>query len=134
MPGFPTTMASDLAVVLADLDLLEFIMAEESQLLANEVTDQRVAIEINNQHVAIDNVLQESQRAVLDGQANIQKGIDMIHHGKDLLREARDLRDELDVQIDAVLQGRISFFNFTERGNHVDDHVSVFHLNDYAHY
>ena len=127
-------MASDLAVVLADLDLLEFIMAEDSQLLANEVTDQRVAIEINNQHVVIDNVLQESQRAVLDGQANIQKGIDMIHHGKDLLREARDLRDELDVQIDAVLQGRSSFFDFTERGNHVDDHVSVFHLNDYAHY
>ena len=127
-------MASDLAVVLADLDLLEFIMAEELQLLANEVTDQRVAIEINNQHVAIDNVLQESQQAVLDGQANIQKGIDTIHYGKDLLREARDLRDELDVQIDAVLEGRSSFFDFTERGNYVDDHVSVFHLNDHVHY
>lgn len=110
-------------------------MAEESQLLANEATDQRVVPDINNQRMALEGLRKGVEDLVLDGQttiragqASIQKGYELIQHGKFIFHQAEDLRDQLSLQVKEIFEGRRSSLNIGGRGYNEDKDVSVFHL------
>ena len=111
------------------------VMAEESQLLANEGTDQRVVPDINNQHVVLEGLRKGVEDLVLDGQttiragqASIQKGYDLIQHGNVIVHQAEDLRDQFSLQVKEIFEGRRSSLNIGGREYNEYAYVSVLHL------
>ena len=99
-------------------------MVEENQGFAYEMSEDSATIEINNQQVAIDDMLQEAQKVVLEGQASVEKGQQLIYYGHDILQQASDLRDEIAAQVQALLEGDTSLVGLADHGDTRDDAVS----------